>query len=128
MAQRKSVKLSTRPVHVSDSLGGGTKAVSGDFIPAETPLTNATGTSGIDPGYGFLAQTVYGTVYALSFGCVLTAMLVSRIVPGQEILSRGIGDGARAAKRLATGMGKQPHEMMDCEPRKQGGGESLRTA
>lgn len=128
MAQRKSVKLSTRPVHASDTIGGGASAVSGDFIPADTPVTTAGTASGSEPVYGPLAQAVYGTVYALSFGCVFGAMLVSRILPGQEILARGIGDGARAARRVATSIGKQPRDSMHCDLSTQGAKETLRVA
>jgi hypothetical protein len=106
MAKRKSVNLSTRPIHEpSGTHGIPDAAVTGDFIPADAPASGREqGTPARFSG-GPLAQAAYGVAYVISFGCVFSGLMISRVLPGQAILARGLGDGAEAAKRAATGFG-----------------------
>lgn len=127
MAQRKSVKLSTRPVHAAEATRG-LSALGGNFISSDEAETREAGARSTGSDYGLLAQAVYGTVYALSFGCVFSAILVSRFLPGQEIVARGIGNGARAAHRVAAGFGKKSGGPAGFDPDPRSRAESLRPA
>ncbi|MCU0735445.1 MAG: hypothetical protein MUF20_07965 [Methylotetracoccus sp.] len=101
MAKKKSVSISVKPAHVPAVTAGGTSAMTGDVIPLTAPASGDAAALGADCGMGLIARTVYGAVYALSFGCVFGALMVVRIVPGRDLLAKGICDGARAARQTA---------------------------
>jgi hypothetical protein len=47
-----------------------------------------------------VSQTVYKTVYAVSFGVVFSALLVSRLlIPKNSIIAKGLHDGSVAAQK-----------------------------
>lgn len=100
MARKKSVSFSAKPLHVDDGIGVHTSAVGGEFVPAAASALPDAPPVGPAPNLGLLGWTVYGAVYALSFSCVFGSMLVGRLLPGRDIVARGIGDGAQAAKRV----------------------------
>lgn len=103
MAKRKSVTLSRRPIHNTSAEEGMAHAtLSGDFIPAGVPSLD-TGQAPAQFQSGPLAHAAYGLAYGLSFGCVFSAIVLSRMLPGHAIVARGLGDGAVAAKRAASG-------------------------
>lgn len=106
MAKRKSVNLSTRPIHEpSGTHGFSDAALTGDFMPADASSSGSEqGTPARFSG-GPLAQAAYGVAYVIAFGCVFSGLMISRVLPGQEIFAKGLGDGAEAAKRAATGVG-----------------------
>ncbi len=99
MARRKSISFSAKPLPVGEGHGRAGSSLNGAFIPAAaapSPIATA-------PRLCLLGRAVYGAVYALSFGCVFGTMLIGRLVPGREIIARGIIDGAQAARQVAGG-------------------------
>jgi hypothetical protein len=47
-----------------------------------------------------VSQTVYKTVYAVSFGVVFSSLLVSRLlIPKNSIIAKGLHDGSVAAQK-----------------------------
>ena len=104
MAKRKSVTLSRRPIHNTSAEEGMAHAtLSGDFIPADVPSLDKGQAPPAQFQGGPLAHAAYGLAYGLSFGCVFSAIVLSRMLPGHAIVARGLGDGAVAAKRAASG-------------------------
>lgn len=102
MAKKKSVSISVKPAHVPAVTAGEAPAVTGDVIPLTAPASGHAAALDADSGMGLIARTVYGAVYALSFGCVFGALMVARIVPGRDLLAKGVSDGARAARQTAA--------------------------
>jgi hypothetical protein len=45
----------------------------------------------------FVSRFVYTTTYTLSYGIVFPSMLVARAIPKDNVIMRGIVDGAHAA-------------------------------
>lgn len=109
MARKKSVYFSAKPAHEksehpADTRASDTSSLRGEFIPAAASIAaDAHPVSG-DAGFGPVARTVYTAVYLLSFGCVFGTMIVGRLVPGRDVIARGIGDGARAAKDAVSAL------------------------
>lgn len=104
MATRKSVKFSAKPAQDASGVGGGRAPLSGDFIPAALGLGETSPVFDPITHCGFVGRTVYRAVYAVSFGCVFGSMILARLLPGREIIAKGIGDGAHAAKEAAVAL------------------------
>jgi hypothetical protein len=51
---------------------------------------------------GLIAKAVYGSVYCLSFGVVLGALVLGRLIPGRQLIAKGLEDGTAAACRSLT--------------------------
>jgi hypothetical protein len=61
--------------------------------------------SDIIPAAGqFLTRAVYNTSYAISFGVVLPAALIARVIPKENAVIHGLIDGAQAAIDAVNGM------------------------
>lgn len=104
MARKKSVSISAKPAHSSDPPGAGATSLVGDFMPADVSVADDGALVVSEAGLGVLGRSVYRAVYVLSFGCVFSTMLLGRLVPGRDIIAKGIGDGAQAAKQAVGGI------------------------
>ncbi len=58
----------------------------------------------------FLSRTVYKTSYAISYGIIFPAALISRTIPKDNAFVHGLVDGARAASDAVRGTGVAPAE------------------
>jgi hypothetical protein len=56
----------------------------------------------------FLSRAVYKTSYAISYGLVFPAAMISRSIPRNNAFVHGLVDGARAASDAALGTGVAP--------------------
>jgi hypothetical protein len=50
-----------------------------------------------------VVRVVYGTVYCLSYGVVVSAILLGKLIPGSALLGHAMQDGAGAASRRFGG-------------------------
>ncbi|MEW6037475.1 MAG: hypothetical protein AB1648_04385 [Pseudomonadota bacterium] len=48
---------------------------------------------------GLIAKAVYGSVYCLSFGVVLGALVLGKLIPGRQLIAKGLQDGTAAARQ-----------------------------
>lgn len=51
---------------------------------------------------GLIAKAVYGSVYCLSFGVVLSALVLGKLIPGRQLIAKGLQDGTAAARQSLT--------------------------
>lgn len=73
--------------------------------PEEVVTTSSTapmdGFDGSDKP-GLIAKIVYGSVYCLSFSVVLGALVLGKLVPGRQVIAKGLQDGTAAARQSLT--------------------------
>lgn len=55
--------------------------------------------------YGLLGRMAYQASYGLSYGVVYPAVMLARLVPGENVLVHGLVDGAVAARDEAPKLG-----------------------
>ncbi|CAL1239477.1 hypothetical protein [Candidatus Methylocalor cossyra] len=94
MAKKKTVAIAQKPTarrpSVAVERGEGVSAA--PRPPAELGPHRASRA-------GPLGRLVYGAAFGLSYGVVLGAILVGRLIPGGALIGRGLRDGAAAAGR-----------------------------
>ncbi len=56
---------------------------------------------------GFLGQALYGTVYGISYGVVFGALVVGKLLPGENIIAKAMTDATDSAKLAFAGLGKR---------------------
>lgn len=102
MARRKSVMFSAKPVPAAGPGESDASLLVADFTPAASSFNdNTLLLKGSDAGLSLIGRSVYRAVYVLSFGCVFSTLLLGRLVPGRDIIAKGMADGAVAAKEAA---------------------------
>jgi hypothetical protein len=103
MARKKSVSFSAKPVQDRTAVGdtlhlAGRLPLSGEFIPATGRSPDAPGAA---PQFGLVGRGVYRTVYAVSYGFVLGAIMLGKVIPGRRYIAQGLQDGSAAARQTA---------------------------
>ncbi len=56
--------------------------------------------------FGFLGKALYGTVYGISYGVVFGALLIGKLLPGENIIAKAMTDATDSAKLAFAGLGK----------------------
>jgi hypothetical protein len=106
MARKKSVPISRKPL-ADEALPVISESAESASLPplnlklqpyAET-LAEPQAARSLCPA----VRVVYGTVYCLSYGVVVSAILLGKLIPGSGLLGHAIQDGAGAASRRFGG-------------------------
>ncbi|QXP84504.1 hypothetical protein [Methylococcus sp. Mc7] len=69
--------------------------------PSDPPAAPADAFRG-PANSGLIAKAVYGSVYCLSFGVVLSALVLGKLIPGRQLIAKGLQDGTAAARQSLT--------------------------
>ena len=106
MARKKSVSFSAKPFHDRTAVGdtlhlAGSLPLSGEFIPAAGRTADEPDAPGAAPQFGLVGRGVYRTVYAVSYGFVLGAIMLGKVIPGRRYIAQGLQDGSAAARQTA---------------------------
>ncbi|QJD31038.1 hypothetical protein [Methylococcus geothermalis] len=99
---KKVVPITSKPRGPTLSLVSATEEKSALSPEARTPPSHAFRDytkSGSPVAEGLFAKAVYRSVYCLSFGVVLSALVLGKLIPGRRLIAKGLQDGTMAARQ-----------------------------
>lgn len=106
MARKKTIPISRKPT--GGPMRRGSSEPFGSGSPAAIEAASGPGAGSSEasrqcapkPASGPLGRVLYGAVFGLSYGVVFTAILVGRLIPGSDLIGRGLRDGGDSAQRF----------------------------
>ncbi len=95
MARNKPSELKTETEEIAETTSEMAIVTHAEEIPAE--ITEQAKTPAADLGTG-LSKAIYSGFYYLSYGAVFGALMIAKLAPTDNIMGKGLKDGAEAAK------------------------------